>query len=91
MHTNRFGTTWFSLDASIGKSFLKDSLRLKLSATDIFDTASNDWTMDTFGVLVDKRQRYDRRTVSVSLTYRLHPRKSKYKGEAASQEEMRRL
>lgn len=91
MHTNRFGTTWFSLDASAGKSFFKDALRIKLSATDIFNTANNDWTMNTYGILVDKRQKYDRRTLSLTLTYRLHPRKSQYKGEPASKEELRRL
>ncbi len=50
MHTNRFGTTWFSLDASIGKSFFKKALEVKLSATDIFNTANNDWTMNTYGI-----------------------------------------
>lgn len=91
MHTNRFGTTWFSLDASVGKSFFKNALRIKLDATDIFNTACNDWTMNTFGIFVNKRQKYDRRTLSLTLTYRLHPRKSQYKGEPASKEELRRL
>lgn len=91
MHTNRFGTTWFTLDASVGKSFLKKSLQLKLSATDVFNTRNNDWTMNTCGIMVDKRQRYDRRGVSLSVTYRFQPQKSKYKGEAASKSEMNRL
>ncbi len=47
--------------------------------------------MNTYGISVDKRQKYDRRSVSLTLTYRLHPRQSKYKGEAASKEELRRL
>lgn len=91
MHTNRFGTTWFTLDASISKSFLNKSLQVKLSATDIFNTANNDWTMNTYGVFVDKHQSYDRRGISLSVTYRLHPRKSQYKGNAASEAEMNRL
>lgn len=91
MHTNRFGTTWFTLDASVGKSFFKKSLQLKLSATDIFNTRNNDWTMNTCGVFVDKRQTYDHRGVSLSLTYRFQPQKSKYKGEDASKAEMNRL
>lgn len=91
MHTNRFGTTWFTLDASVGKSFFKKSLQLKLSATDIFNTRNNDWTMNTCGVFVDKRQTYDHRGVSLSLTYRFQPQKSKYKGEDAAKAEMNRL
>ncbi len=91
MHTNRFGTTWFTLDASVGKSLFNKSLQLKLSATDIFNTRNNDWTMNTCGVFVDKRQTYDHRGVSLSLTYRFQPRKSKYKGEDAAEAEMNRL
>ena len=91
MHTNRFGGSWFTMDASVGKSFLNKSLTLKLSATDIFNTANNDWTMNTYGVFVDKRQSYDRRGVSLNIIYNFQPRKSKYKGSAASEAEMNRL
>ena len=91
MHTNRFGSSWFTMDASVGKSFLNKSLILKLSATDIFNTANNDWTMNTYGVFVDKRQSYDRRGVSLNIIYNFQPRKSKYKGSAASEAEMKRL
>ncbi|MDE5733947.1 MAG: outer membrane beta-barrel family protein, partial [Duncaniella sp.] len=88
MHTNRFGATWFVMDASVSKSFLNKSLQLRLSATDIFNTMSNDWSMDTYGVRVDKRQSYDRRGVSLSISYRLNPRQSKYKGQNASESEL---
>lgn len=91
MHTNRFGTTWFTMDASVGKSFFDKTLQVKLSATDIFNTASNDWTMNTFGVTVDKRQSYDRRGIMLALTYSFQPRKSRYKGNTASQSELNRL
>ena len=91
MHTNRFGASWFTMDASVGKSFLNKSLTVKLSATDIFNTANNDWTMNTYGVFVDKRQSYDRRGVSLNIIYNFQPRKSKYKGSAASEAEMKRL
>lgn len=91
MHTNRFGTTWFVLDASVGKSLFGRSLQLKLSATDIFNTRNNDWTMDTYGVFVDKRQTYDRRGISLTVTYRFHPTKSKYKDDDASKAELDRL
>lgn len=91
MHTNRFGSTWFTMDASVGKTFLNKSLTVKLSATDIFNTANNDWTMNTYGVFVDKRQSYDRRGVALNIIYNFQPRKSKYKGSSAAEEEMKRL
>lgn len=91
MHTNRFGATWFTMDASVSKSFLGKSLTVKLSATDIFNSANNDWSMLTYGISVDKRQSYDRRGVMFGLTYRFQPRKSKYKGEAAVETELNRL
>lgn len=91
MHTNRLGASWFTMNASVGKTFLNKSLNVKLSATDIFNTANNDWTMNTYGVLVDKRQSYDRRSVSLNIVYNFHPSKSKYRGSSAAENEMKRL
>ncbi len=91
MHTNRFGATWFAMDASIGKTFLAKSLQVKLSMNDIFNSTNNNWTMNTYGVYVDKRQSYDRRGVTLSITYRFQPQQSKYKGGTASEAEMHRL
>lgn len=91
MHTNRFGASWFTMDASVGKTFLNKSLTIKLSATDIFNTANNDWTMNTYGVFVDKRQSYDHRGMSLNIIYNFQPRKSKYKGSSAAEEELKRL
>lgn len=91
MHTNRFGASWFTMDASVGKTFLNKSLTVKLSATDIFNTANNDWTMNTYGVFVDKRQSYDRRGIALNIIYNFQPRKSKYKGASAAEAEMKRL
>lgn len=91
MHTNRFGSTWFMMDASVGKTFFNKSLTVKLSVTDIFNTANNDWTMNTYGVFVDKRQSYDNRGLSITIIYNLRPRKSKYKGSSAAENEMKRL
>ena len=91
MHTNRFGATWFTMDASVGKTFLNKALTVKLSATDIFNTANNDWTMNTYGVFVDKKQSYDHRDISLNVIYNFHPRKSTYKGTSASEAEIKRL
>ena len=91
MHTNRFGATWFTMDASVGKTFMNKSLTVKLSATDIFNTSNNDWTMNTYGVFVDKRQSYDQRGVSLNIIYNFQPRKSRYKGSSAAESELKRL
>lgn len=91
MHTNQFAATPLTMDASVGKTFLNKSLTVKLSATDIFNTACNDWTMNTFGVFVDKRQSYDNRGISLNLIYNFHPRKSRYKGTSAADAELNRL
>ena len=91
MHTNRFGASLFTMDASVGKTFFNKSLTVKLSATDIFNTANNDWTMNTYGVFVDKRQSYDRRGIALNFIYNFQPRKSKYKGASAAEAEMKRL
>ena len=91
MSTNRLGSTAFAMDASVGKTFLNKSLTVKLSATDIFNTSNNDWTMNTYGVRVDKRQSYDSRSISLNVIYNFQPRKSKYKGASAAEYEMRRL
>ncbi|MDE5645527.1 MAG: outer membrane beta-barrel family protein, partial [Muribaculaceae bacterium] len=91
MHTNRFRGSWFTMDASVGKTFLNKSLTVKLSANDIFNTANNDWTMNTYGVFVDKRQSYDHRGVALNIIYNFQPSKSKYKGSSAAEAELKRL
>lgn len=91
MHTNSFGTTWFIMNASIGKTFLNKALTIRLYANDIFNTANNNWKMETFGVQVNKHQKYDNRGVSLHIIYRLNERQSKYKGKAAFESEMERL
>lgn len=91
MHTNRFGGTAVTVDAGLSKSFLSDSLQVRLSAYDIFGTANNDWTMDTGGIYARVCQSYDYRGVGLSVTYRLRPQRSRYKGEAASEAELNRL
>ena len=91
MHTNRFDATRFAMDASVGKTFLHKSLTVKLTATDILNTVNNDWTMNTYGVFVDKRQSSDVRGISLSVIYHFRPRKSEYKGSSAAEEELKRL
>lgn len=91
IHTNRFGASWFTMDASVGKTLFDKALTVKLSATDIFNTANNDWTMNTYGILTTKKQSYDHRGITLSVQYQFQPKKSKYKGTTASEAEMNRL
>ena len=79
------------MDVSVGKTFFNKSLTIKLSATDIFNTANNDWTMNTYGIFVDKKQRKDNRGIALNIIYNFQPYKSKYKGSTASESEMQRL
>lgn len=64
---------------------------INVSATDIFNTSNSDWTMNTYGVFVNKRQSIDNRGITLSATYRFNPKKSKYIGQNASDSEMERL
>lgn len=91
MHTNCFSATAFEMNASVGRTFLDKSLTVKLSATDIFNTSRNDWSMNTCGIRVDKHVSYDRRGVSLDVIYRFRPRQNSYKGKTASETEMNRL
>lgn len=91
MHTNRFCANWFVMDASVSKAFLGKSLTVKLSATDVCNTARNDWSMNTFGVSVDKRQSYDNRGIALTVTYSFRPRRPAYKGSSAAPAELQRL
>ena len=91
MRITRFGKSLFSMDASVGKTFLSKSLTVKLSATDIFNTANNDWTMRTFGIFVDKKQSNSNRGIALNIIYNFQPYRSRYKGSSASEAEMNRL
>ena len=91
MRTTRLVKSLFTLDASVGKTFFRKTLTVKLSATDIFNTANNDWTMNTFGIFVDKKQSNDNRGISLNIIYNFQPYKSRYKGSSASETELNRL
>ena len=90
-HTNCFVASWFTFDLSVSKSFLSNQLQLKLSATDIFNTTKDDWSMHTYGINVDRQVNFDTRGVELAVTYRFQPRKSAYKGQSAAEAELNRL
>ena len=91
MHTNRFAASWFVMDMSVRKTFFNKALAVKFTATDIFNTRNNNWSMNTYGIMMHKYQSYDRRGITLSIQYQFQPKKSKYKGKAASEAEMNRL
>lgn len=91
MHTNRFSASWFVMDMGIRKTFFNKSLAVKLQATDIFNTRNNDWSMYTYGIQVIKNQTYDSRGISLNVTYSFQSRPNRYKGKAASADELNRL
>ena len=91
MRTTRFGRSLFTMDVSVGKTLCNKSLTVKMSATDIFNSSSNDWTMNTFGIFVDKKQNNDNRGISLNLIYTFQPYRSKYRGSSASETELNRL
>ena len=75
----------------IGRENIPKQMNVSLTATDIFNPANNDWTMNMYGVFVDKRQKYDSRGVTLNIIYQFNPRKNKYKGKTADESEMKRL
>lgn len=91
MHTNRFAASRFVTDLGIRKTFFNNTLAVKLEMTDVFNSRNNDWSMNTYGIKMNKIQSYDRRGVALSIRYQLRPQKSKYKGKPAAEAEMKRL
>jgi len=91
LHTNLFAASWFVTNVKVVRSFFGQTLSVGLSATDVFNTACNDWSMHTCGIRMEKRQSNDRRGVSLQVIYRFRPRRNSYKGEMAADREMNRL
>ncbi len=67
IHTNHFAASWFVMDMSIRKTFLNKTLAIKLTATDLFNTRCNDWSMNTCGIRFNKYQSHDRRGITLSV------------------------
>ena len=91
LHTNRFGTTWFTMNMSVGRTLMNKMLTIKLAATDVFNTTNSNRTMNTFGVFTNQQKSNSVRGISLNAIYRFQPHKSKYKGGAANEAELKRL
>ena len=68
------------------KTFLKDKLRLNLKVRNLLNTSRERWSLSRNGIFCDKWNDGDRRTFQLSVTYRFNQTKSKYKGEASTDE-----
>ncbi len=79
------------MDMSVKKMFLDKTLSVKLSANNIFNTTSNGWRLQTYGVDMRKEQSYDDRSVALTVSYSFQPRKSGYRGQGAAESEADRL
>lgn len=91
IHTQKFQASWFMMDASVKRAFFDDCFDVRLAANNIFRTDRNGWTLCSNGIVTEKRQSYDSRGLTLALTYRFQPRKSRYLGRDASEAESKRL
>lgn len=88
---NYTSKSYFTVDASIRKSFLNDHLQVELSATDLFYSIRSGIRIYENQLSATQYNRYDTRNVSLTLTYRLNTKKSNYKGTGAGQQELQRF
>ena len=72
------------------KTFFQERLRLNLKVTNVLNTSRERWSNSQNGVFFDMWNDGERRTVVLTLTYRFNQTKSKYKGEAST-EELKRM
>jgi hypothetical protein len=82
--------TDFYASAYCVKTFFHDRLRLNLKVTNLFNTSRERWSLNQNGVYFDKWNDGGRRTLKLTVTYRFNQTKSKYKGEAST-DELKRL
>lgn len=88
--TNEMRSSW-GIDLSARRYFLQKHLQISLSANDIFHTRNQSWIMNVKDVSLMKDSDADTRRVTLTLSYTFNPKKSLYKGKAASEKEMKRL
>ena len=76
----------FRTDVRLNKSFYDDKLNIALSATNVFSTDLERWSMNTGAVYYNKWNDSDNRGISLQLTYKFNSSRTKYKGQGASNE-----
>lgn len=90
---------FWNLTAVIQKKCLRnDALTLRLSVSDIFNTGHHDalidlgnYTLLHTNVFSGQRTAYSYQRINLSIRYSFNATKSKYRGQGAGQEMMKRL
>lgn len=91
IHTQKFEASWFVMDVSVRKTFFSDCFDVRLGANNIFRTDHNGWMLRSCGIIAEKCQSYDSRSMTLTLSYKFRPRKSGYLGGTVSETEAKRL
>ncbi len=90
---------YWNLTAAVQKSLLKDkSLVLRLSVSDIFNTARHDaildlgnYTLEQSDIFGGQRGQYSFHHINLSVRYSFNATKSKYKGQGAGEDMKKRM
>lgn len=90
---------YWNLTAAVQKSLLKDkSLVLRLSVSDIFNTARHDaildlgnYTLEQSDIFGGQRGQYSFHRINLSVRYSFNATKSKYKGQGAGEDMKKRM
>ena len=88
--TNEMRSQW-GIDLSVRRYFMRKRLQIALAANDIFHTRNQSWWMNVKDVSLYKDSDADTRRLMLTVSYIFNPKKSKYKGEGAANDEMKRL
>lgn len=80
-----------SVDIGLRKDFLKKRLTVNIIGTDLFHTFRQGATQYSPQCINFYEDTYNSRRVEMSVTYRFNSTRSKYRGEGAANEEIRRL
>ena len=85
----RYGDCW-QFDFSVYKGFLEDRLNIQLQGEDMFRTGRPEWRLycDRYVQTVSEE---NRRTIRLTLRYKLNPSESKYRGTGAGRSQRYRM
>jgi hypothetical protein len=87
---NEMYSQW-GIDLSVRRFFLQKRWQIALSANDIFHTRIQSWLMSVKDVQLYKNADADTRKLMLNISYSFNLKKSRYKGQNANENEMRRL
>ncbi|MCQ2317748.1 MAG: TonB-dependent receptor [Bacteroidales bacterium] len=81
----------FSFDLNMSKSFFKEKLTVSLSIENLFDTHKDKYTLEMNGITMRNVSDMECINVQLSVIIRFNKKRSSYKGESSSTDEIRRL